>query len=317
MELKLVMFAPDKPPGNTWVRQFARRVEELSGGQLKINIIGGPEAIPADEAPAAAQRGVVDIAECLGYSLQKLVPGFDSVHLAERTVADLRQLGLTAFLQEQFAPRGLYLLGACRPSEPQVTQFLGLRQRISKLQDFKGLKIATDGAAAAAFVKELGATPVAIPLTEYFTAVERGVVDGYACGLTAVIDFGLGPVTEFVLEEPIFSSGGMAYIVNLETWDKLPQSLQEVLTQAAIEHEKNTQIWDDIVSQGKAELAKQGVQFGTLPPEEALAFYQLFRKTTMEQDLQIGNREIVSKIHEFILNPDFYRLKLDYYQKRQ
>jgi TRAP-type C4-dicarboxylate transport system substrate-binding protein len=311
------MFAPDKPPGNTWSRQFAQRVEELSNGRLKINLIGGPEAIPADEAPAAVQRGVVDMAEALGYALNKLVPGFDSVHMAEYTPAELRERGLTAYLQEQFAAQGLYYLGVCKPAEPHVVNIFGFRKPVTKLADFKGLKIATDGAAAAAFVKELGATPVAIPLTEYFTAMERGTIDGYTCGIPPVIDFGLGPVTKFILEESIFSSGGMVYVVNLNTWNKLPADLQEVLTQASIEHEKNTKLWDDIVAQAKAELVKQGVQFGKLPPDEALAYYEAFRKTIMEQDYQIGKREIVSKIHELILNPDFYRLKLDYYQKRQ
>ena len=66
--------------------------------------------------------------------------------------------------------------------------------------------------------------------------MERGTVDGYNIGVPGIQDFGLTPVTGFMLDE-LFSSCGSGWLVNLKKWNKLPQEFKDVLTRAAVETE--------------------------------------------------------------------------------
>ena len=52
------------------------------------------------------------------------------------------------------------------------------KKPIVKLEDFKGLKIRTSGAAMSNVIKALGAVPVQIPTPDISIAMQRGTVDG-------------------------------------------------------------------------------------------------------------------------------------------
>jgi len=319
VELKMVMFLPDVPPGNIWPHMFMDKVKELSKGELVIKLIGGPEAIPAEDAPAATQKGVVDIAHVMDYALNSLVPGIEALGRAEYTPAELRQRGLHQYLRELYAPLGLYYLGAAPASEPQQQTSFYFKEPVRTLADFKGRRIAVVGAAMQTFISALGAVPVPMPFTEYFTAMERGVVDGYSIGTPGILDFGLTPVTGFMLEDHVASCAG-EFIVNLDRWNGLPKHLQEVLEQAAIYTEVEGQKkWDEVVADVKARISKEGVEIGRLSPEDGLRFYQIYREKMMEEDFKVGkgNEAVVKKLHEITRNPNFYRLDPSYYQQRK
>ncbi|MGB9886426.1 MAG: TRAP transporter substrate-binding protein DctP [Moorellales bacterium] len=309
VELKMVMFLVDKYPGNVFTHMFIDKVHSLSGGRLKINLIGGPEAIPTADQVGAVQRGVVDIANAILSSANSLVPGVVQVGRAEYAPAELREKGLVAYLQEQFKPHGLYYLGASSPSDPAEQVAFYFKEPVKSLSDLKGRKIATSGGLMKSFIAALGATPVAIPFTEYFTAMERGVVDGYLVGVPGILDWGLVPVTKCMLDEPL-GSGSAAFFVNLKTWEGLAQEYKDILTQAAIETEKEgVRKWKEVTDETRAQISKAGIQLVKFNKEDAVKFYKLYREKCLEESYAQGKKEIVDKIAELSLNPDFHRLK--------
>jgi TRAP-type C4-dicarboxylate transport system substrate-binding protein len=91
VELTMVIFLPDIPPGNFWSHMFMDKVKAISKGELVIKLIGGPEAIPAPDAPAAAQRGSVDITNSMFPFADTLAPGMDTLGRAEYAPAELRK----------------------------------------------------------------------------------------------------------------------------------------------------------------------------------------------------------------------------------
>jgi TRAP-type C4-dicarboxylate transport system substrate-binding protein len=147
--------------------------------------------------------------------------------------------------------------------------------------------------------------PIGFP--EYFTAMERGVVDGYNVGIPGIQDFGLTPVTGCMLDE-LFSSNGAAWLVNMKKWDSLPQNLKDVLTKAAIETEiDGCREWNNIVAKVKKDISAAGVKIVKFSHEDSVKFYRNYRDRMGAYDLKLSPN--VAELQKFTLNPNFSRLK--------
>lgn len=307
--LKMVEFRPDIWPGNVWPRMFMEKVAKISKGELQIQLIGGPEAIPASDSAAAAQRGVVDIASTMGsFTPVKIA---EVLGYCEYSSYELRQRGMWKLFQDLYAPHGLYFLGASTPSDPQVqvTFFFGKGKCISSLDDFKGKKIASVAGTMKKFIEKMGAVCVPMQFTDYFTAMERKLVDGYNVGTPGILDFGLVPVTECLLEDS-FNSCGSFFLMNLKKWNSLPKRLQDVLTQAAIETEiEGAKAFNEVLKQVKEKVKAEGVKIVKLPHEDGVKFYRMYREAMWEEAYERYPKDLVDRIKEIGTNPDFYRLK--------
>ena len=202
----MVSFIPDIPPGGNWARDFTDKVEEYSGGEMTIKL-SGPEAIPAPDQVSAVQSGTVDIASVLSPFADTLVPGASCIGRAEYNPMELRawptRTATSSTSRTSFAKSGILYLGASVSSEAQVQTVFYLGKEIAGLADLKGMKIAAVGGSNKAFIESLGAVCIPIDFTDYFTSMERGVVDGYNVGIPGILDFGLTPVTKAMLERAV------------------------------------------------------------------------------------------------------------------
>ena len=93
-----------------------------------------------------------------------------------------------------------------------------LNKKIDK-PDFTGLKIRVTPVYRD-IVQALGATPMQTAPGEVYTALERGVVDGYGWPITGIFDLGWHEKTKFRVE-PGFYSAEVTILVNKAAWDKL------------------------------------------------------------------------------------------------
>jgi len=309
IELTMVGFLPNVPPGANWHNDFIKKVEDYSKGQMIIKF-SGPEAVPAMDAPAAVQRGTVDIGSILSSFADSIVAGSGAIGRAEYSPMELRakanEDGAFKYYSDEFAKKGIKYLGASVSSLPQVQTVLYLGKEISGLADLKGMKIASTGASNKAWIDSLGATTVPIDFTEYFTAMERGTVDGYNVGIPGILDFSLTPVTKAMLNEPVSSCGGMM-LMNLEKWDSLTPKQQEVITKAMVNTEIDgakmfTSTVEDVISTISAE----GVKVITLSPEEAKTLYLDYRDNMWAEDIARWP-DIGPKLKEWLVDPNFPR----------
>ena len=87
-------------------------------------------------------------------------------------------------------------------SEPNI--FIMKDIDVRSPDDLKGLKIRVSGAAAAATVEALGATPVQMPAGEIYNSLQTGLIDGVITGASAVGDFKLDEVANsYTLDAPL------------------------------------------------------------------------------------------------------------------
>ncbi len=82
------------------------------------------------------------------------------------------------------------------------------------------------------FFQALGATVVQTAPGEVYTALERGVVDGYGWPITGVFDLGWNEKTKYRVD-PGFYTAEVSVLVNKASWDKLTDAQKNVLRKAA------------------------------------------------------------------------------------
>jgi TRAP-type C4-dicarboxylate transport system substrate-binding protein len=305
LELSLVSFVSDVPPGGNWVRLFISNTEKMSNSTINIRFMG-PEAIPASDAPAAVKRGTVDMASALSSFCDALVPGSSSIGRAEYSPMELRNGPAFEYYQDQFAKQGIYYLGASISSLPQVQTVFYLREELESLEDMEGLKIASMGGSNRMFIERLKAVCVPIEFPDYFTSMERGTVDGYNIGIPGIQDYSLTPVTKAMLDEP-FSSCGAMMIMNMAKYKSLTPEQRDILNKAMIQAEiDGAKMFTETVEKVKRDISDAGVKIIHLSPAESKEFYLDYRNAMWDEDM---NRwpDIAPKLKDWLVDPDFPR----------
>ncbi|MEA3026791.1 MAG: TRAP-type transport system periplasmic protein [Alphaproteobacteria bacterium] len=230
--LKAVTSFAEKTTYSRPFERFIERVNQDGKGLIQINYIGGPKAMPPFEVGNALKGGVVDIANVTGAFYTNVMPESDAWKLTERPMTDLRKNGGYDAMAELYAQKmNAVFLARLVDNNPF---HLYLNKPISK-PDLTGLKLRITPVYRD-FFQALGATVVQTAPGEVYTALERGVVDGYGWPITGVFDLGWNEKTKYRVD-PGFYTAEVSVLVNKTTWDKLSAAQKEVLRKAGAEGE--------------------------------------------------------------------------------
>ena len=112
---------------------------------------------------------------------------------------------------------------------------LHLSEPLETIEDFNGLIIRTSPLFAH-MVEALGASPVILPMSEMYTSLERGVIDGLIMGEYGLFDFGLEDVVKYFFE-PRFFQLAANRSMNLDVWNSLSDNVKKVFIETSIETE--------------------------------------------------------------------------------
>jgi TRAP-type transport system periplasmic protein len=219
----------------TYSRAFERfidRVNEAGKGVIRINYIGGPKAMPPFEVGNALKNGVVDIANVTGAFYTNVMPEADAWKLQQVSMADLRKNGGLDYLAGLYGQKmnAVYLAKVTG----QNPFHLYLNKKISS-PDLTGLKLRITPVYRD-FFQALGATVVQTAPGEVYTALERGVVDGYGWPITGIFDLGWNEKTKYRVD-PGFYTSELSVLINKNIWDKLTAEQKAILQKAGAEGE--------------------------------------------------------------------------------
>src|SRR6266446_2203845 len=218
--------------GTEFSRSFERFVEKVNAdgkGLIKINYIGGPRALPPFEVGNAVRTRVVDMANVTGAFYTNLMPEADGFKLNGKPMSEQRKNGTWDYINQLHNQK----LG----SQYLARQFhnvpfhIYLNKKIEKI-DFSGLKIRVTPVYRDV-VEAFGGTPITTAPGEVYTALERGVADGYGWPITGIFDLGWDKVTKFRMEPPFYSVE-VNVLVNLDAWKGLGDKERKVLEDAAL-----------------------------------------------------------------------------------
>jgi TRAP-type C4-dicarboxylate transport system substrate-binding protein len=239
-------------------------------GELKIQFIGGPEAVKTPDQVQALQRGMVDMVFTTSAYYLSVLPEVDALKLSDFAPAEERASGAWAYMNDLHEKIGIYYLARLGLS---IKFHLYLKKPI-KSADLKGLNIRVSPMYLQV-IKGLGGNPVVIPPTEVYVALERNVVDGYCWPSVGIGDWGWQKQTKYVVD-PGFYNVPNPLLVNLKIWNNLPQKLRDLLKEAAIEAEKTVvAAFEDMAKQERPMLIKEGIQVIDLPPAEKEKFLKV------------------------------------------
>jgi TRAP-type C4-dicarboxylate transport system substrate-binding protein len=229
--------------------RFIRKVNEEGKGLVRIQYVGGPKAIPTFELANALRTGVVDLANTTSSFTTGVVPEGIAINYTHLSMAEMRRTGVFDAWNRFYQDKGLHYFA--RTGEG-VKYHIYASRRIDKA-DLTGLKLRS-APIYREFFQKLGAGVVQIAPGEVYTALERGVVDGYGWPLIGIFDFGWQEKTKYRLE-PGFYDIELGVVFNLATWRRLtPQQRQFLETQAAWLEAQNA---DMATKDAPAELKRQ------------------------------------------------------------
>jgi TRAP-type C4-dicarboxylate transport system substrate-binding protein len=247
--------------------RFIDRVNDTGKGKVQINYIGGPRAMPPFEVGNAVRTKVVDLANVSGAFYGNLMPEADVHKLLIKPMSEQRRNGTWELINQIHNQRvnAFYLARQFT----NVPFHIYLNKKIDKL-DFTGLKIRVTPIYKDV-VEALGGTTVTTAPGEVYTALERGVVDGYGWPITGIFDLGWEKVTKHRMEPPFYAVE-VNVLVNLDAWKGLSDAQRKVLSDAALWLEGLDGENDAAIKAERDKQAAAGIQPIDFGPEEGKKF---------------------------------------------
>lgn len=259
--------------GTTYARNFERFVEKVNQegkGLVQINYLGGPKAIPTMEQGAALRNGVVDLSNTTTSFIASVSPESLAVNYASVPWAEMRRNGTVDFLNKLMMEKGLYYFARTGDGVPY---HIYLNKRIEKA-DLSGLKIRI-APIYREFFTRLGASVMQVAPGEVYTALDRGVVDGYGWPLLGIFDLGWHEKTKFRLD-PGFYNIELGVIFSAKSWNALNAAQKAFLEkQGAWLESLNADMSTKAAPAETKRQADAGIEVIRLPEAEAKKFLQL------------------------------------------
>ncbi len=113
------------------------------------------------------------------------------------------------------------------------------RKRITKLEEFKGLKIAGAGINMR-YLTGTGATPVIGSMVHYYNKFKTGAIDGSMLWTDAAVAFKLVEGAKYMLKADIGTANSKALTMNADSYKRLPAAVREAIHAVAADYRDHT-----------------------------------------------------------------------------
>jgi TRAP-type C4-dicarboxylate transport system substrate-binding protein len=259
------------PPQHPWTKtydQWGKDVEKATGGRITVTVFAANTLSPPMQVYDNTVKGVVDVGtNLLAYSPGRLPLsevlqqplGYKSGHQATR----LANAYYKKFRPKEFDDVHVLFLHGAAPG------FIFTKNPAKSIADLKGLRIKAN-AENADIVKNLGASPVTMPVTETYDALSRGVVDGCLFPLEALQGFKIAEVVKTVIEcYPMSYMTSMYAMMNKDKWNAISADDQKAIEKINEEYaEKFGKGWVELDSNAVTYAKGKGVTFVKVSSED-------------------------------------------------
>ena len=231
------------------------KVNAEGKGVLQINFIGGPKAIPTFEVGNAVKTGVVDMALNTGAFYTNVMPEADFLKLTQISVAEQRKNGAFDAINKVWNEKGnMQYLARMVENQPF---HIYTNKKVDK-PDLTGQKIRITPVYRD-FFQALNANVITTPPGEVYTALERGVVDGYGWPIGGIFDLNWHEKTKFRID-PGFYDAEVSIIMNLPAYKKLSDPQRAYLGKQLMALEAENTFWARYATDEIARQEKAGIQ---------------------------------------------------------
>jgi TRAP-type mannitol/chloroaromatic compound transport system substrate-binding protein len=264
---------PTKDIFHEYATDFAKKVNDMAGGRMKIEVLPAGSVVPAFQLLEAVAKGTLDGGH-----------GVVAYHYGKNSALALWGSGPSfgmdpnMLLSWHYFGGGKALLDEIYKSinvdvvsflyGPMPTQPFGwFKKPIAKVEDVKGMKFRTVGLAVDMYT-DMGAAVNPLPGGEIVPALDRGLIDGAEFN-NASSDklLGFADVSKVCMLQSFHQSGEQFEITfNKAKYDALPADLKAVIDYA-VQASSADMSWKAIDRNSKdyIELQKMGVKFYKTP----------------------------------------------------
>src|SRR5690554_2463092 len=252
---------------------LAQKINDMTGGELKIEVLPAGAVVPAFSLLDAVAKGTLDGGHgVLGYNYgkQNALALFSSGPAfgmdANMLLSWYKYGGGKALLDKLYQSIGVDVVSVLYG--PMPTQPFGwFKKPVTKVEDLKGLKFRTNGLAIDLFTA-MGAAVNALPGGEIVPALDRGLLDGAEFN-NATSDrlLGFPDVSKVCMLQSFHqSSETFEVIFNRGKFDALPDKIKAIIANA-VEAASADMSWkaNDRFSNDYIALQKDGVKFYKTP----------------------------------------------------
>jgi TRAP-type mannitol/chloroaromatic compound transport system substrate-binding protein len=285
---------PAKDIFHEYANDFAKKVNDMAGGRLKIEVLPSGSVVPAFQLLDAVNKGTLDgghgvVAYHYGKNNALALWGSGPAFGMDPNMVLAWHYygGGKALLAEVYAALNIdvvsFLYG------PMPTQPLGwFKKPVASVNDIKGLKFRTVGLAVDVF-KELGAAVNPLPGGEIVPALDRGLIDAAEFN-NASSDRNLGfpDVVKNCMLQSFHQSGEQFEILfNKDKYNALPAELKAVIDYS-VQAASADMSWKAIErnSADYGELKKAGVKFFKTPDAVLRAQLAAWDKVTTAKSVE-------------------------------
>jgi TRAP-type transport system periplasmic protein len=212
--------------------KFADRVAQRTDGKFNIRVTLAKElGIDRDEFPQALANGSIEMAwlntSVMGgilpytgiFNLPYLTTDQDSCLTAAEAISDMVFEDMKKLGYQPIPPNSFFVF---------ATQDLLSKDPIPNLADLSGLNIRVWRDLDAKLIQTLGGTPIYMPVTDVYVAMQRGVVDAVNTGPNGMVMASLWEVGKHYYAVELEPSGAWVG-VNNEKWEKLPTEYKKIV----------------------------------------------------------------------------------------
>ena len=272
--------------------EFEKVVEDVSDGQIQVEVAHSGELFTQEEAQAAIRRGTLDmvytgpnwLAQYVPYMSMFAAPYiFDSYEHMSQTFNGPIGEEISEDIADEIGVRilGAYYLG---------TRQLNLRdigRRVTTPEDMEGVKLRMPNTPTWQFMgRTLGANPTPLSFTEVYLALKTGTIDGQDNPLPTDKNAKFYEVTKYIILTDHFINPVMPTI-NEEKWQSLTPEQQDWVMQGIA---AGQEVCDSLNLEQEAELIDffkgEGMEI-IEPNKEAFKTYAL--------DMVMNNEEMTSE----------------------
>jgi TRAP-type transport system periplasmic protein len=99
---------------------------------------------------------------------------------------------------------------------------------ITSIEDLKGMRILSNTRGITTLIDNIGATPIGIPIVDFYEALSKGTADGVTISYQAGTTNGIHEAVKYSWELPV-GGGNMFYGINKNVWDTFPDDIKGII----------------------------------------------------------------------------------------
>ena len=267
IKLNYANFTPAPTFPSVQMERWKKEVEKRTNGKVVVNTYPGGTLLGAKNMMDGVIAGQADIGNlCMAYQPGRfIVTNATSLPLG---VPNARKGSLMLWdMWEKYQPEAFAKVKVLAMFTTAPTNIMS-KVPIRTLEDLKGMDLRASGGAAQ-ILAAWGANPVGMPMPATVEALQKGVVKGLFSSLEVMKDFKFAETCKYVtMTDTVIYP--FAVVMNMDSWNKLPQDVQKVMDDLRVEQSEWTGTYMDNHAKAAMEWAKteQNVEVITLSAAE-------------------------------------------------